>query len=195
MSSELMWTLILAIGLSVMILSAGASVPGAFMAMTAFISLTFALLAVRENKSLRAAGKSLNIVAASTARYMGLVWVWGALGLFVTYMFVLPEWKDWWQFFLAFSVAGVLCLFFAATHARDATAGREDQTMLKLGRALAITQLAGTLITMAGLFLDPKKHFLNVSKPEWAANSIFFFGALALAIISAYALYADRAKS
>ena len=195
MSSELIWMLILAIGLSVMIVSAGASVPVAFMAMTALVSLTFALLAVRENKSQSAAGSSVNIIAASTARYMGLVWVWGALGLLVTYMFVLPEWKDWWQFFLAFTAAGVLCLFFAATHARDATAGREDQTMLKLGRALAAGQLAGTLITMAGLFLDPKKHFLNVSKPEWAANNIFLFGALALAIISANALYAGRTKA
>jgi hypothetical protein len=50
-------------------------------------------------------------------------------------------------------------------------------------------------LTVAGLFIDPDKTFVDTKKPEWAANNIFLFGALALATISANALLTDKARA
>jgi hypothetical protein len=60
-------------------------------------------------------------------------------------------------------------------------------------------QLVGAVAAMAGLILDGKLPFLpglpslieghyRVGAKDWAANDVFFFGAAALAIISAVAL-------
>jgi hypothetical protein len=81
----------------------------------------------------------------------------------------------------------LLCLFFSATLARDAAGEREDATMLNLARYLTIGQLAGMIIAMIGLIADAKMP-RDPARPHWAASAIFFFGAAALAVISADAL-------
>jgi len=98
-------------------------------------------------------------------------------------------WKEWWHFVLAFAVAAGLSFYFASTLKKDALAGKEDETMLKLARYLAMVQLAGMVITMVGLIIDGKMvRFLTLRFTDWAANNVFFFGALGIALISAYAL-------
>jgi len=190
MSSLVIWMLILTISLSALVLSAAASMPVVHMALTALVSLVIALIAVKENTTLVESGASKNEIAASTARYMGLVWTWGALGLFVTYNFIL-QWKEWWHFFLAFAVLAVLCIFLATALARDAEAGKQDETMLMVGRYLTVAQLVGMMVTVAGLLIDGKMiRFLTPRYTDWAANNFFFFGALALAAISFNALLA-----
>ncbi len=48
---------------------------------------------------------------------------------------------------------------------------------------------------MIGLIIDGKMtRFLVPRHGDWAANNIFFGGALALAVISAYALKASASK-
>jgi hypothetical protein len=76
---------------------------------------------------------------------------------------------------------------------RDVETGREDETMLKLARYLTIGQLVGMLITMIGLVIDDKMP-RDPQEPDWAANNIFFFGAAALALISANALRSPKPK-
>ncbi|MGQ0673968.1 MAG: hypothetical protein ACT4N2_13980 [Hyphomicrobium sp.] len=195
MSSLVVWMLSLALSLSAMAISAAAGKPEIHLAMTSFVSLVIAVMAIREERDLRASGASRSAVAASTARYMGLVWAWGAMGLLMTYFFVLEYWREWWQFFLAFSFAAVMCLFFAAVLGRDAEAGRDDETMIRLGRALTWGQLVGMMATVIGLLIDPDKKFLDMNEPDWAANNIFFFGSLALAAISASAIWAQRSET
>jgi len=195
-SSLVIWMVTLTISVCAIILSAAAGKPEIHMAMTAFVSTAMALLAIRENRQLIGEGASRSEVAASTARYMGLVWVWGALGLLVTYFFIL-KWREWAYFFAGFAALGTLCLLIAATLDRDAKKGTDDETMMKIGRALSWGQLVGMLITMIGLIVDGKMtRFLNPAKfGDWAANNIFFFGALALAAISLNALMATRPKT
>ena len=186
-SSIVIWMTSLTLSLCAIILSAAAGMPQFLMSMSGFISLAFALLAIREYRMLLNAGASASKIGSSTAHYMGLVWIWGALALLVTYYFIL-RWHEWWVFFLTFAAVGVLCLFIAATLGRDADRGRDDATMLTLTRYLAIGQLIGMVIAMVGMLVDPSKSFLNVQRPDWAANNIFFFGAFALAAISLHAL-------
>ena len=77
--------------------------------------------------------------------------------------------------------------------AKDAAAGRQDQTLLNLARYLTIGQLAGMVIAMVGMIVDDKMP-RDPSEPDWAANAIFFFGAAALAVISANALWTPASK-
>lgn len=193
-TTMVMWMVALTVSVCMIVISAAVGQPIVLMAMTGLVSLAIALLAVRENASLSADGASRSAVGASTARNMGLVWLWGALALLVIYLFVL-QWHQWWQLFIGLAFVGVLSLFFAATLRRDGDAQRDDETMLRLGRYLVIAQLIGTLVTIAGLMLDPDKHFMTTQRPDWAANNIFLFGALALAAISAHALLADRNRT
>ncbi len=187
MSSSITWIIILTVSLVAILLSAGAGMPTLHLAAAGLVSLACAVLAIRETDALVRRGESRSTVEAATARYMGLVWIWGALGLFVTYFFIL-SWREWWQFVIAFAVAGALCLGFAKALERDAGLGRDDETMLKLGRYLGIAQLVGMIATVLGLAIDPDKEFLAVKRPDWAANNIFLTGALSLAAITAHAL-------
>jgi hypothetical protein len=58
-----------------------------------------------------------------------------------------------------------------------------------------MAQFAGTLVAIVGLLLDPDKQFLNKGRLDWAAQTIFFFGAIALAMISAAALTYTRNRT
>lgn len=193
-SSLIVWLGGLALSVAAMVVAAGAKMPVVHMGLAAIVGIAIALLAVRENRALLAASASKSALAESTARHMGLVWTWGAIGLLVTYLAVL-RWHEWWHFFLAFAAVGVLCLGMAALLARDGEAGRQDEAMLKVARTATMVQLAGMVITVLGLIIDGKMtRFLNPKHGDWAANNIFFFGALALAAISLNALLASRIR-
>ena len=187
-----LWIGALITGVLAVVAAAALDARGLHMGLSAFVGAIFAALAIRENRTLVATGAPKSQVAAATAQHMGFVWVWGAVSLFLTYVFFI-SWREWWQFFLAFAVVGGLCLFFASTLDRDAASGREDEPMLKLARTLSMVQLVGMGITVLGLLIDGKMtRFLTPRFTDWAGNNIFFFGALALAAISANALLASR---
>ncbi len=186
MNSAWNWGVLLVIGVAAVFYGAATDRLELHMGLTALVCLVFAVAAVWERSRLTAGGAGETALAATTASSMALVWAWAALSLLVTYVFVL-SWIEWWQYVLGAGAIAALCLFFAAMLSRDAAAGREDQAMLKLTRYLAIGQLVGMVAAMIGLVLDdkmPRSH----GKPDWAASSIFFFGAASLAVISLNAL-------
>ncbi len=187
MPSSIACIIILAVSVVALLLTARAGAPTLHLAAAGVASLACAAMAIRERDARLSRRESRSAVEASTAEYMGLLWIWGSLGLFATYVFVL-SWREWWQFVIAFAVAGALCLGFSRALERDAGRGRDDETMLKLGRYLGIAQLAGMTVTVLGLAIDPDKEFLALKRPDWAANNIFLAGALSLAAITAHAL-------
>ncbi len=192
MTSTWTWIAALAIGLLAIILSAAAERPGLHLALATLVCLGFVVLAIWDFQRLLANSANLPALASATARDMGFVWAWAALGMLFTYVFIL-SWHEWWQYVLAAGVVAALCFFFSASMSRDADSDREDETMLKLARYLTIGQLVGMLITMIGLIVDNKMP-RDPQQPDWAANNIFFLGAAALALISANALRSPLPK-
>lgn len=195
-SSLVIWMVTLTAALCAIILSAAVGVPDVHALTACLISLFIAAIAISENRKQVAADTDPLLVAASTARHMGYVWSWGALGLFVTYFFII-QWKEWLTFTIGFFVIAVLCLFFARILERDAESANTDGTMLKLGRTLTMVQAGGMIIAMIGLLIDGKIPATHQKSPlwqDWAANNIFFFGALALAAISINSLITQRDK-
>jgi len=161
----------------------------AHMFIAAAACICFALVAIRSTRQLVIANASRPAISASSARYMGYVWVWGALGLLISYGLGIVHWHEWLHFFLGFAAAGAAALFFANLLQRDADAGKTDEAILKISRYLAYIQFFGMLAIMIGLIIDGKMtRFLVPRHGDWAANNIFFFGSMALAAISAYAL-------
>lgn len=173
-----------------MILTAAAKMYYSHMALAALVGLLLAFAAMSDNRRALAAGAGASAIAGRNARYMGLVWTWGAIVIAITYgaELMTPQWKEWWHFLFAFVLAAVLCLLFSVFLREDATRG-EDPFLLKIARYLATFQLVGSLIAMVGLIVDGKMtRFLTPRFTDWPANNVFFFGAMALAIISYLAL-------
>ncbi len=188
------WMLSIAVSIALLVITAALkaanpSMAYAHMAIAAVMAVVFALLAVRETDQLVKAGGSRPAVAAQTARFMGYVWTWGALALVISYGSGVVAWHEWLTFFIGFAILAAASLFFSFMLQRDADEGKEDEAILKLGRYLAWAQLFGMILVVVGLIIDGKMtRFLVPRHGDWAANNIFFFGAIALGVISAYAI-------
>lgn len=195
MMSNVIWMAILTVSVCAIILSAAIGDPPTLMAMTGIVSFALALIAIRDHRKLELAGASRATLSASTARHMGLIWMWGALGLVVSYGLILSsEWPVWTYYFAAFAAASIACLLYAATVDRDEGLGRKDETMVDLGKYLVIAQLLGVLTALISIYLDPDKKLLTAEMPDWVANNIFIAGAIALTAVSSYALLQDRGQ-
>lgn len=192
MPSMVLWGFAFTISLVVMLLTAGARMPMVHLAMAALITLGIAFVAILENKSMRESGAAKPLVAAATARNMGFIYIWGAVVIAITYLSLL-SWHEWWHWFIGFALIGTLCIFYSNTLTRDAEAGRQDNTMLSIGNKLTWVQLIGMLIAIVGMLVDGKlTRFVNPKLMDWAAQNTFFAGAIGLAIVSAYALWAGK---
>lgn len=165
------------------------------MAIAAAIVLGIALIAMRETRAEAARGASPETMASTGLRFLGLVWTWGALALFATYALVL-QWREWWHFVIACAVLAALCLLLARALDKDAASGSGDAAMLRLARILTRVHFGAMIITIVGLLVDGKMvRFLNPRHHDWAAQNIFFFGAIAMAVISWTVLVSLKAKT
>lgn len=184
MLSLIGWIFGLAVAVCATILTAAVKEPELHMAATGIVALVIAIMAIRDHQHLINNGAPTSAVASSTARYLGLVWAWGALALLVIYVWILDRtWPEWWQFFLGFTFAAIASIFFSNMLDRDRAAGRVDPTIVKIGRVLVQVQLVGMIAGIISLFVD-NKFPRDVHHPDWAGCNILFFGALAIAAIS-----------
>lgn len=189
------WLALLAITVAAMLFATSYSDIRLHLAIAALSALIFIVCGLSDSAALQKNGGSDHAIGASSAKHMGLVWLWGAAILGVSYMFLIPPWREWLHFFAGFAVVGILCMVFAAALQRDADAGTGDDTMLKLGRVLTIGQIVGMLATLIGIGIDPDKSIVSKARPDWAANIVFVFGGAALLALSAYAVWKQRTGS
>lgn len=169
--------------------SQGLHMAYAHMAVCIIVAIAFTLTFLQASAALRRAGAGQSAIAANTAKYIGMVWAWGALGLAFTYPTGVLVWREWPHFLAACVVLGGTCFALSAMLGKDAAAGKDDPTMLRIGHYLGIAVLVGMLAAIAGMLIDGKMvRFMTVRYTDWAANNIFFFGAIAMAFISGHAL-------
>ena len=197
MTARIIWLATLSIGLAAVLWSAANMMPELHTLSAAVVAVVVATAAILDNRRLYRQAASKHRIAASTASYMGLMWTWGALGLLITYVpvFDILRWKEWLVFTLLFAGVAALCVAFAAIIAKDEKRDSADPTMLNMAHYLSIGQLVGMVVAALGLIIDGKFPVTvkkSIEWQDWAANNIFFFGALALAAITANALYMSR---
>lgn len=190
MTSMLIWVLGISVSISTLILTAAMKLPYIHLAVTAFISVLVALAAFAELRKPVLSSAETSAIVGTNLRYMGLIWSWGAIGLLVTYAFDILTWREWLHFFVAFIVLAGLTFFLAVTFTNDGQGKDHDATMIRIARGFSMFIIAAMLITMIGLLLDGKMwRFATVAgqrpgSQDWAANNIFFFGALAQAAVA-----------
>lgn len=196
MSSAVIWMIGVGASVSALVLTAALKLNLVHMAVAAVVSILVALAAFQEGRSIADGRRQTGLLISSNFRHMGLVWTWAALAMLVTYAFIL-EWREWWHYFIAFFMLAGLCLFMSATLRKDAEADDADATMFSVARVLSLVFLVTCVAVMIGLLVHDGRAFalggkmlkgLRVPKltgsQEWAANNIFFFGAMAIAAIS-----------
>ncbi len=192
MPSMMIWGLAFAISLAAMLLTAGGRMPIAHLVIGALICMGIAFAGILENQKMRREGAAKAEIAAATARNMGFIYIWAATIIALTYMTLL-SWHEWWHWFLGFTLVGAACIFYSNAITRDIAESREDQTLLSIGNKLTWVQLVGMIIAIAGMLIDGKlTRYVNPKWGDWAAQNTFFAGAVGLAILSAYALWASR---
>ncbi|MEO1264572.1 MAG: hypothetical protein AAFV26_02580, partial [Pseudomonadota bacterium] len=145
------WILTIPVSIVLLVLTAAArgsepQLAWLHLAISAFVAISFALIAIREGRELLARNAEEVEISATMARFMGLVWAWGALALAITYATGIVTWVEWPGFFIAFAVAAGLS-FFVSFRLRNQDGGDSNKAgMLKIGRYLAIGQLVGMVI-------------------------------------------------
>jgi len=194
MNSMIVWMTALTISICATILSAATGTAKLHLCVTALVTLAIAIVAVQSDRQI--GGPAVRSErAASTARFTALGWIWGGIAIFVTYNFILRNWPEWWQFSIGLLTVGGLSLMLAMVFERDAKAEREDESLLKISRLLNVLQIIGMLAAAVGLVADHKFTFgMSTVRPDWAANNILFFGAIAIACIGVHALAADSRR-
>ena len=193
MASLVIWMIAFTIGSCATILTAATGNRELHLGVTALVTLAIAVVAVQDYRRLELSGARRSLLAASTSRYVGLIWIWAACAMLFTYQFILKH-REAWEFTVGLLVVGGLCLILASMFDRDAVTNRgDDEAMLKLGRMLNIVQVVGMAVVVVGLIADHKFPTFTTPKQDWAANNIFFFGAIAVGLIGINALLAESA--
>ena len=191
MTSLIVWMLAFTISICVSILTAAARIPSVHMGVTALVTLAIAIVAVQAFRQLAVSGVSRSALAATTARFIGLVWIWAGVAILFTYQYILV-WREWWQFSGGLLLVGGLCFMLSMVLQRDAAEGHDDENVLKVSRLLNVVQIVGMLAAIIGLVADHKFSFAGATvRSDWAANNIFFFGALAVACIGVNAIASE----
>jgi hypothetical protein len=188
------WILAIGVSVAALVISAAAR-PGnvnmayAHLLIAAGTNILFALMAIRELAASAAAGDSRALLAAKSARSMGMVWTWAGLVIFVTYGTGVLAWKEWPAHVIGLVIAGGLCLAISNILMKPANSDGHDETLLTLARFGTIAQLVGMVLLMLGFLIDGQmKRFLVERFTDWPAKNVMFFGAMALAAISGAAL-------
>ena len=183
------------IAISVSLLSISAALGGfhpAFATLHLFVAgmvaTVMALIALREARELANSGETRGLVASSLTRHMGLLWAWGALVIIITYGTGILAWSGYWQYFLTFMVFSGLCLFLSKVLQEDHEAGRPDEKMLRVSLALAVTTLFTVVIAVGAIGFARLGGVQAAESNVWAADHVFVYGGLAMAVVASYLL-------
>lgn len=188
-------TVVVCVSIAALLYYAGLELQDRHLAVAAAAAATLTYLGMAARRRDIRDNASATVVARTTAKAFGTVWLWGALAILLTYIAVAATpWPEWWHFALGFGVAAALAFGFSSMLARDAREGREDATMLGAGRVVAIVQLVGMIGGIISIFVDGKFP-RAVTYADWAGIQITLCGALAIALLSAHALLVTPAPT
>ena len=149
------WVFGLAFCVCATVLTAAVKGPALHITACALVALALVIVAVWDHQRLINSGAPTNAVASSTARYLGLVWAWGALAILLMYVALLDKrWPEWWQFFLGFSFAALASILFSNMLDRDRAAGRSDPDSGESREDSVQVQIVGMAVGIASMFAD-----------------------------------------
>lgn len=136
--------------------------------------------------------------AIDALRHIAGVWSWGALALIVTYASSILTWREYGRFVVAFTLLASGSLVLASLLAKPGSSLRADDRLLKVARIASLVTCVALAIVAVGLLVHDGRSFRFGGKvvnaqlavlqrdgwQDWAANHIFFYGAIAVSAIA-----------
>lgn len=123
---------------------------------------------------------------------IGMVYLWGAAAILVSYYLTDLSWYHAWQYPIYLAIPGLISLWVAKRHRRRAT-NPEITRDLDFGRWMAWAQLVVMLGVMVYMWFSREVAMgLAGENANWPAVDIMLFGTLALAVLSLLAVADDR---
>lgn len=123
---------------------------------------------------------------------IGLVYLWGAAAILVSYYLTDLSWYHAWQYPIYLAIPGLISLYVAKRHRRPVSSP-EITRDLDIGRWMAWVQLVVMLGVMVYMWFSREVAMgLAGENSNWPAVDIMLFGTLAVAILSWRAVVDDR---
>lgn len=126
------------------------------------------------------------IVARRNTRLSALTYAWAALGMHVLYFTPLTglRWQHGWQYGTAFALLAVGAFAYALFLGE----ARRPVLARSLARLVAPLTTAQAVLAACGITYLVASGKIFSARPDWAANVVFAFAAVAIMIVSAMAL-------
>ncbi len=123
---------------------------------------------------------------------IGLVYLWGAVAILVSYYLTGLSWYHAWQYPIYLAIPGLISLYVAKRHRRPASSA-EIARDLDIGRWMAWAQLVamGGVLVYMWFSREVAMGFAG-ENANWPAVDVMLAGTLALAILSLLAIMTDR---
>jgi hypothetical protein len=188
MSQMIVWMIGIAMAGAAMVVSAAMQLYSVHFALAAIISSFIAVTAMRDHAAAASDGVGRAGLAAVISRYMGFLWAWSAVAVFLTYALVMA-WTNWLGAFMVLVVGAGLCLFVARVLDAEAHAETPDAHLVGFVGLMARVQLTLTCIVVGGLLAAGRfgpEAFGGYNK--WAAVNVLLCAAIGLAVLSGFAI-------
>jgi hypothetical protein len=186
MLSMMIWVLALAGSIAAICMTVAMNAHDAHIGAMALITLGLIAAAISEHRSAEIEGASSYKLAASGARYLGLLWAWSTIATYVVYAFIL-EWAQWVPTVMAMLVGCVMCLFVARVLDREDDSATPDSRSLALATWLARSQFAfgAVILGMVTAVKSQAVHSFD-NAHNWVAVNIAMCTAVGILMLTGY---------
>ena len=184
MAAIVIWLVTVGVGLALLIVTAATKKLAFNAFICALISINFCIMVLREHeRRITMPGELLELMAVN-ARFQGCNWLWMSLAVLVLHPMSVSSTTG---YALGGLAASVLCLCFG-TLMRRALVDHPERVnnFLRLAGFMSLAQLVGAAATVFGLIT----HAMNAGvRFDWPSLNVIAFSTVALAVISARALF------
>ena len=192
MISMMIWVIAMAGSIAAICLTVAFDAQSAHLTATALISFSIVAAAVSDHRAAELGGAASFSLAATAARYMGLLWSWSAISAFVAYEFLL-EWPYWMPAVFAMFTISAVCLFVALILDREAAANNPDVWARWLAHLVSVGHFvfSGLLMGSAVAARTPGDMLMG-GAPKWVALNLVLSTSAALLTFTGYLILTRR---
>jgi hypothetical protein len=195
MLSMVIWVVALAGSIAAICMTVAMDSHAAHVGATALITIGLVAAAVNDHRAGEMAGDSAFKLAATAARYLGLLWAWSAIATYVVYALLL-DWSQWVPTVVAMVVGCVMCLFVALVLDREAASDSPDENAVSMVTWLARSQFAfGAIILGIVAAVQNQPEYVFGGTHKWVAINIALCTAVGLLTLTGYLMLQTNRQS
>lgn len=151
------------------------------LAAAAFATIVIASTLISNAKLWRSGSTSPIDALQTTTRFTALVYAWAAGAMLAIYLGTNVRWQHGWQYGTIFALIALAHAYYIKMLAARAPSVSAPSAVARAAQ-LALLQGTAAVLALAWMISIGK---LSTPKGDWAANTIFVAGGVAIAVISA----------